>query len=94
MSPKIPTLLAPNPSRGPSQIEFSIAREQYVRLAISDVQGQRVATLVDQVVAPGLHTVHWDGQSASGKRAASGIYYWRLETGGDHIQHSKVLKLR
>ena len=36
--------------------------------------------LVAGTLAPGAHHVWWDGRDAAGRRAASGLYFVRLET--------------
>jgi hypothetical protein len=45
------------------------------------VDGRLVRTLLDQVVDAGAHVAVWDGKDAGGARAASGIYYYRIEAG-------------
>ena len=50
-----------------------------MRLAIYNVLGQRTRTLVDRYIAPGSHTVIWDGVGDTGDASASGVYVVRLE---------------
>ena len=51
-----------------------------VRLAIYNSAGQRVRVLLDgQIVRSGKHEVAWDGRDELGRKAASGIYLYRLE---------------
>ena len=50
-----------------------------VELAIYDLTGRRVATLVDAPREPGMQRVRWDGTGAS-----SGAYFCRLRAGDRH----------
>jgi hypothetical protein len=51
-------------------------------LAIYDVLGRRVRTLVDGDVIAGDQAVTWDGTSDAGGSVPSGVYVARLESGG------------
>jgi hypothetical protein len=67
----------PNPFNPSTTIRFSLANTDKVTLAVYDVLGQRVATLVnDESMAPGQHTITFDARSL-----ASGMYLYRLEAG-------------
>ncbi len=70
----------PNPFRSRTQISYSIPRSQHVELVIFDLQGRRIATLVDEEHGPGEYTVSWDGRMDTGM-AASGLYFLRLRAG-------------
>jgi hypothetical protein len=67
----------PNPFNPVTSIAYSLPAETRVRLAVYNVRGERVATLVDDVVAAGDHTVTWDARGVS-----SGLYFYRLTAGG------------
>ena len=71
--------VAPNPTRGESRISFVIPQEGDVKVDVCDVQGRAVARLVDQRMAPGTHTVKWDGRGREGLMNP-GIYLVRLKT--------------
>ena len=70
----------PNPFRSQTQITYSIPGSQHVELVIFDLQGRRIATLVDDEQGPGEYTVSWDGRVDTGI-AASGLYFLRLLAG-------------
>ncbi|HOD67463.1 MAG TPA: FlgD immunoglobulin-like domain containing protein, partial [candidate division Zixibacteria bacterium] len=63
------------------------------KLAVYNALGQRVATLVDEVQIPGSYAVDWDGSDGRGHRAASGVYFYRLER-GDEAQTMKMVLLK
>jgi hypothetical protein len=62
-----------------------------VRLELFDVNGARVATLVDDIRSPGEYTVGWDGMSQNGNPVASGVYFYRLEVPGQVLTQKLVL---
>ena len=51
-------------------------------LKIYNILGQEVRTLVDEIKEPGYYTVTWDGRDNLGNDVASGVYFYRLTTGG------------
>jgi len=53
-----------------------------VRLTVYDVQGRLVRSLLDEVRSAGANQVNWDGRDSTGRGAASGTYFARLESGG------------
>lgn len=50
-----------------------------MKLAIYNLTGQKVATLVNKEHQPGTYSVRWDGKDESGSIVASGVYTYRLE---------------
>ncbi len=64
-----------------TKISFSLPSSQPVRLEIYGVDGRKVATLIDEVRAAGLHEVLWMGRDDSGRGVASGTYFYRLNAG-------------
>ena len=71
----------PNPFNPSTNIGFSLPREGQVNLKIYNIEGKLVTTLVDGPMPAGRHTVVWDGRDNTGRAAASGIYFYRLNTG-------------
>ncbi len=70
----------PNPFNPTTTIRYSVASEGPVSLRVFDIAGRVVRTLALKSVAPGEHEVVWDGTTDSGGRAASGVYFLRMET--------------
>lgn len=74
---------SPNPLvRGEARFRFTLAARGPARLAVHDISGRRVATLVDGETAAGTHEARWNGRDASGAAAASGVYIVSLSAGG------------
>jgi hypothetical protein len=66
----------PNPFNSSTTIEYLLPKQCHVTLRVYDILGREVATLVNQIETPGYKYVNFDAG-----RFASGIYYYRLETG-------------
>ncbi len=81
----------PNPFSPSTTIEYGVAETSGVTLRIFDVLGREVRTLVDQTVAPGQHSVRWDGTDVNGRRLPSGLYLYRMEAGSFSYTRSLVL---
>ncbi|NUM78239.1 T9SS type A sorting domain-containing protein [candidate division KSB1 bacterium] len=52
-----------------------------MQLAIYNLLGERVRTLVDAKESAGVKQVTWDGRNDRGERVSSGVYLYRLEAG-------------
>ena len=71
----------PNPVAPGTSIRFTLAHDEHVRLAVYDVAGRRVRTLLDQSMpAGGELVIPWDATDDAGRRVAPGIYLCRIET--------------
>jgi len=73
---------SPNPFQDRSRISYSLPVPAAARLAIFDVRGREVNTLVSGPQDRGWHEVSWDGRNTAGETVASGVYFVRLESGG------------
>jgi len=72
----------PNPFQSSTQLPLSIGRPGVIRLTVFDVLGRPVRTLIDGSATAGEQIVTWDGLDQNGVRAASGLYFIRLEADG------------
>jgi bacillopeptidase F len=72
---------SPNPARGRATLNLGLPVAARVTLRVYNLKGQVVATLLDaEVRGAGHHVVTWDGRTTEGERAASGVYFFRLDT--------------
>jgi hypothetical protein len=79
----------PNPFNPSTKIKFSLAVDSKVTLAIFDVLGQEVSSLIDADLAAGGHEVDFNAASIN-----SGIYFYRIEaTGSDGTNFVDVKKM-
>jgi hypothetical protein len=69
----------PNPFNPSTTIRFDVPQAGTVNLTVYDLNGRRIATLVDENMAAGSHQVSWNGRDASGISVASGVYVYRLQ---------------
>jgi len=83
----------PNPFNPSTTISFTLAERAEVTLAIYDVKGRLVNTLVDGMVGEGYQERIWDGKDASGNPVGSGVYFYRL-TAGDKTLTKKMVLLK
>jgi hypothetical protein len=78
----------PNPFNPSTQISFALAQDGVVQLAVYDVNGRQVVTLVDGYRTAGVHDVSFDASSLS-----SGIYVYLLSA-GDFSASGKMVLLK
>ena len=87
----------PNPFNTTARIAFTIPGEPEVttpvRLAVYNVLGQMVRTLVLAERAPGAYSAAWDGLDDSGRDVGTGVYVVQLSTALNRGRR-KVLLLR
>ena len=83
----------PNPFNPKTTISFSLPTAGEVELAVFDVTGRRISTLVTGTMDAGTHDVVWQGCDDSGHPVASGLYFSRLMV-GDHVLTGKMLMLK
>jgi hypothetical protein len=94
---KIPGKLAlyqnvPNPFNPTTVIRYDVPAEgARVSLAIYDVGGRLVRSLLDGSQTPGSKSVTWDGKDSRGTSVSSGIYFYRLRAGDKVITKKMVL---
>ena len=53
-----------------------------MQCAVYDLLGRKVATPQEGFLSAGTHRAVWDGRDATGRDAASGTYFYRVDVGG------------
>ncbi len=81
----------PNPFNPATTIRYEIATRARVHLAVFDVRGALVATLVDEEQPAGSKSVVWNARDRHGRALASGVYLCRLVADGQQQTHKLVL---
>lgn len=76
----------PNPFNPTTTINYSVENAGEVNISIYNLMGQKVAELVNGTKASGSYNVTWNASSVS-----SGMYYYRLEAGGQSITRKMTL---
>jgi hypothetical protein len=81
----------PNPFNPATTIKYDVKAKGLVTVKVYNVAGQLVRTLVSEVKDAGSYTAVWDGTNNLGADAASGIYFYKMETGGFSETRKMVL---
>lgn len=81
----------PNPFNPETTMQFTLPSAAAVSLKIYNLNGQLVATLISGELAAGHHRVKWQGRTAEGHLAASGVYICRLQSEGLTLQRKLIL---
>jgi hypothetical protein len=81
----------PNPFNPKTTVRFDLPQPGRVELAVFDLGGRKVATLVNDQLPAGHHTVTWLGQDDTGRRMASGTYVYRLQANGEVLTRKMML---
>jgi len=81
----------PNPMSPRTTIRFELRRAGEVKLAVFDITGRRVNTLMDRTLQPGPYEIQWDGRDADGRLLRSGVYLYELSMGKDRLSRRVVL---
>ncbi|MBN2225805.1 MAG: SBBP repeat-containing protein [candidate division Zixibacteria bacterium] len=81
----------PNPFNPSTTIRLYLPQSATVSLSVYNIAGQKVATLLSKTVEPGYTSVVWNGDDGFGHQAASGVYFYRLETGTTTISRRMLL---
>jgi arylsulfatase A-like enzyme len=78
----------PNPFNPTTEIRFAIGSASFVHLAVFDVLGREVATLVNETLAAGEYTRVFNAQNLP-----SGTYFYRMSANG-RVDTRKLVLLR
>jgi hypothetical protein len=83
----------PNPVGNRTAISYMLSQRTETELAIYDMTGKLVRSLVNDVEESGMHKVMWDRRDNQGDRVHSGVYFYRLntKTGGSFSRVMTVL---
>ncbi len=78
----------PNPFNPATTISYSMPETGSVMIAVYDIMGRQIETLVNGTVSSGNHTLTWNGAEFS-----SGIYYVKMNAGTySHTQKLLLMK--
>jgi hypothetical protein len=95
----VPTMVvmsqnAPNPFNPSTSLRYQLPEQARVRLVIYNALGQQTRVLVDDLQALGFYKLTWDGLTATGKEAASGLYIARLVVRSTSGQPVEIRNIR
>jgi hypothetical protein len=67
----------PNPFNPITTIKYDVLKEGFVKLAVYDILGRELKSIIEQNQRPGTYTVQFDGSNLS-----SGVYFYKLIANG------------
>lgn len=68
----------PNPFNPTTNIQYQLPENSKVMLAVYNIRGEQVATLVNSVQPTGYYQINWDGKNQFGHSVSSGVYFYRI----------------
>ncbi len=71
----------PNPFNPSTTINFALPKQEHVVLSVYDMVGHEVNRLVDNEMSAGTYKATWHGDTKSGAKVSSGIYFYRIQAG-------------
>ncbi|MCK4352292.1 T9SS type A sorting domain-containing protein [candidate division WOR-3 bacterium] len=101
-SPQVPNDFSlsqncPNPFMQTTEIRYAIPEDVQVEIAIYNILGQKVMTLINRNQKAGYYAIKWSGIDDSGERVASGIYFYRIKAhptdGGQAEKYTATKKM-
>lgn len=78
----------PNPFNPITHIEFAIPKREYIELNVFNSLGQKVKTIIKEIISGGEYNVEFDGSNFS-----SGIYFYQIKT-NNYSNVRKMLLLK
>ena len=81
----------PNPFNPRINFSFDLPQAAHAHLAVFDLRGHQVTTLVDGLLAEGNHTTSWDGRDHSGRSVPAGVYLAIMKSGETQSTRKIVL---
>jgi hypothetical protein len=86
--------LSANPGRGEARFALHLARAAGVSAEVFDLLGRKVRTLQPSTrLDAGRHELRWDLTSDHGAAMRSGLYFVRVQAGGE-VREAKWVSLR
>ncbi len=83
----------PNPFNPETSIEYTVASAAQVEIAIYNVLGAKIKTLVSEYQPAGSYQVKWHGDDVTGNTVASGVYFYKM-TAGSFTEVKKMTLLK
>jgi hypothetical protein len=85
--------IVPNPSRDAILVQFTLPREEEVRLAAYDIAGRQLAVLRSGRLPAGEHRVPWNFRDGTGAELSPGYFVVRLRA-GDRVLTKPGIRMR
>ncbi|MDP8268122.1 MAG: FlgD immunoglobulin-like domain containing protein [Candidatus Tenebribacter davisii] len=84
----------PNPFNPETLISFSTTEAvENTVIIIYNLKGQKIKTLLNEILPAGDHTVNWNGTDDNGKNVSSGVYLYKMQA-GNYIETKKMILIK
>ncbi|MCF7857971.1 MAG: T9SS type A sorting domain-containing protein [Candidatus Cloacimonetes bacterium] len=81
----------PNPFNPATTIKFYLSEESSVELAVFNLRGQKITTLINEQIPKGEHAITWNGINKFGTPVSTGMYLYKLKTKNHEIVKRMLL---
>ena len=71
----------PNPFNPTTQIRYDLPKDEFVSIAIYDVMGRKIRSLMNANQAVGYHAIRWDARNDMGEGISAGMYIYTIQAG-------------
>ena len=83
----------PNPFNSSTTIRYRLSQPADIFLAVYNLTGHKVRTLVNGSRSAGFHNERWNGADDAGHALPSGVYFYRLQVRGECVDLGRKLVL-
>jgi len=83
----------PNPFNPSTNITYGLDEESNVSIAIYDISGKLLTTLLEADQTQGWHSIQWNGTNQFGEKVPAGIYLSKI-TSGNETKTTKLMLLK
>ena len=81
----------PNPFNPMTKITYDLPNDEWVNIAIYDIRGRKIRSLVNQNQNLGRYEIRWDGRNDSGNKVSAGLFFYSIQAGIFHSTKKMVL---
>ncbi len=83
----------PNPFNAGTSIRYAVTEHTTVDVSVYNLLGQKVATIAEGSRSPGEYFAIWNAADGHGSQVASGIYFYRVQS-GSRTEVGKMMLIR
>jgi len=83
----------PNPFNPTTTVSYSLDKDSDVSIAIYDLSGKLITTLLNKHQSQGEHSITWNGTDDFRNKVGAGVYFYQLRS-GELVETMKMVLLR
>ncbi|HHS51193.1 MAG TPA: T9SS type A sorting domain-containing protein [candidate division Zixibacteria bacterium] len=81
----------PNPFNATTTINYALPEDAEVRIEVTNILGNKVATIVDGWETAGYKRIVWDGRDHQGQELPSGVYFYQIRANSFNDKKRAIL---